>query len=497
MLNLTESIKKHGIIEPLLLRPYNGKYEILLGNKRYEIAKKLNFITVPALVKEIDEELYQEYKKLNNINQNKKKNNNKFINLNPQYNDSEEYPKNRKKIKNKEKEKNTNTETTIIPMNNFNNRKDTRNNDIINLSELNKEEYEERDENIMNNNIANNQGVPAQNLGNPSMEQSPSFGGRFFPSLEDEPTNMNMETTGIIGEAMKNATPINPNPTNNNLIDLTDINGDAAAQGQSSQLQENIMQSNQMSPMDNMNNTMNNIQPAINPQQHTPENQNFLNTDVMQRQQEFSMDMPSPIQDPVTDMNMQQSSLEQNSNILQQGSQQTPMGQNNQIPNNFNNKETIEQPVMGNQFDMSQSMMPEQNMNMQSNLEAPVVNSDISMPNNNFDIPQMPMDMPQMPSETNQVINNIPNENIDSNMNIPTPEIKNEQINPLPEMNMGYPNVENNQGKEQQSSNIENITPVINTLKGLATNLQGFGYNLNISEEESDLSVKLTIEIKK
>ena len=55
MQNLTESIKKHGIIEPLLLRPNNGKYEILLGNKRYEIAKRLKFVTVPELLKDVDE----------------------------------------------------------------------------------------------------------------------------------------------------------------------------------------------------------------------------------------------------------------------------------------------------------------------------------------------------------------------------------------------------------------------------------------------------------
>lgn len=500
MQNLTESIKKHGIIEPLLLRPNNGKYEILLGNKRYEIAKRLKFVTVPALVKDVDEELYQEYKKLNNINQNMNNNNNKnkFINPTSQYDEPEEYPQNYKKVSIKEKSKNNVEEKNITPINSFNNRKDTRNSDIINLSELNKEEYEERDENKMNNNMPNNQGVSAQNLSNPAAEQAPSFGGRFFPSLEDEPTNMNMETTNIIGQAMKNATPINQTPNNSNLIDLTDLNGEMPIPEQPNQTLGNMMPSNQMPTMDNQNQMINNSQSEINTPQYTQGAPNFSNTSEMSQQQEFSINMPSPIQDPVSDMNMQQSSLEQNNNFLQPTP--SPIDQNNQVINDFNNNATIDQPVGLNQFDMSQSMIPEQNMNMQTNLETPSYSNEPQMPVNNFEIPQKPADipneMPQMPLDPPQIDNNIPNENMIQNMNMPVSGISNEQINSLPKMNMGSTNIDNAY-QEQPNPNRENVEPVINTLKGLVTNLQGFGYDLNLNEEESDSFVKLTIEIKK
>ena len=54
---LMNSIQHYGIIEPLLVRPQNGKYEILIGNKRYYIAKKLGFQTIPVIVRNIDEEV--------------------------------------------------------------------------------------------------------------------------------------------------------------------------------------------------------------------------------------------------------------------------------------------------------------------------------------------------------------------------------------------------------------------------------------------------------
>ena len=88
---LIDSIREKGISEPLLLRPKNSKYEIVIGNKRYEIARILGLKTVPALVKEIDDEVVQQYKMINSFdkknkvpkNTKKDKNNQpgKFINI--------------------------------------------------------------------------------------------------------------------------------------------------------------------------------------------------------------------------------------------------------------------------------------------------------------------------------------------------------------------------------------------------------------------------------
>lgn len=64
---LIDSIRENGIQEPLLLRPKNNKYEIVIGNRRYEIARILGLKTVPALVKQLDDEVVQQYKIINNF----------------------------------------------------------------------------------------------------------------------------------------------------------------------------------------------------------------------------------------------------------------------------------------------------------------------------------------------------------------------------------------------------------------------------------------------
>ena len=36
---LADSIKEHGIIEPIIVRPLNDKYEIIAGERRYKAAR--------------------------------------------------------------------------------------------------------------------------------------------------------------------------------------------------------------------------------------------------------------------------------------------------------------------------------------------------------------------------------------------------------------------------------------------------------------------------
>lgn len=49
---LCESINKYGIIQPLIVRKINDKYEIVSGERRYRAAKKNGMLTVPVLVGE-------------------------------------------------------------------------------------------------------------------------------------------------------------------------------------------------------------------------------------------------------------------------------------------------------------------------------------------------------------------------------------------------------------------------------------------------------------
>lgn len=49
---LAESIREHGILQPLVVTPHNGRYMIVCGERRYRAAKQLaTFKTLPCLVK--------------------------------------------------------------------------------------------------------------------------------------------------------------------------------------------------------------------------------------------------------------------------------------------------------------------------------------------------------------------------------------------------------------------------------------------------------------
>ncbi|MBE6154801.1 MAG: ParB/RepB/Spo0J family partition protein [Firmicutes bacterium] len=52
---LADSIKQHGIIQPLVLRRVGDKYEIIAGERRYKAATIAGLTTVPAIISNIDD----------------------------------------------------------------------------------------------------------------------------------------------------------------------------------------------------------------------------------------------------------------------------------------------------------------------------------------------------------------------------------------------------------------------------------------------------------
>ncbi len=53
---LSESIKKHGLIQPIVVRPLvTGGYRIIAGERRWRASRKAGLTTVPVIVKEIDD----------------------------------------------------------------------------------------------------------------------------------------------------------------------------------------------------------------------------------------------------------------------------------------------------------------------------------------------------------------------------------------------------------------------------------------------------------
>ncbi len=53
---LTESIKQHGILQPVLVRPLDGeKHELVAGERRYRAAQEIGLKEVPVVIKELDD----------------------------------------------------------------------------------------------------------------------------------------------------------------------------------------------------------------------------------------------------------------------------------------------------------------------------------------------------------------------------------------------------------------------------------------------------------
>ena len=55
---LTESIRKHGILEPLLVRPMGkaGLFELVAGERRFRAAKEVGLTAVPVTIRELSDE---------------------------------------------------------------------------------------------------------------------------------------------------------------------------------------------------------------------------------------------------------------------------------------------------------------------------------------------------------------------------------------------------------------------------------------------------------
>lgn len=52
---LAESIRESGLLQPVLLRPQNGRFEMIAGDRRYLAHKLLNLQEIKAIVKELDD----------------------------------------------------------------------------------------------------------------------------------------------------------------------------------------------------------------------------------------------------------------------------------------------------------------------------------------------------------------------------------------------------------------------------------------------------------
>ncbi len=67
LIELSESIKQHGIINPLIVQDRKDHYEIIGGERRWRAAKKAGLKEVPVIIKNLSEEEIAEYALIDNI----------------------------------------------------------------------------------------------------------------------------------------------------------------------------------------------------------------------------------------------------------------------------------------------------------------------------------------------------------------------------------------------------------------------------------------------
>lgn len=388
-------IKQFGLLDPILVQPKDDKYEIISGIDRYQAAIIANQTRIPVIIQELSTN--------SNINNDTIQNINSF------------------------------------PSNTFS----QNNPDIINLSELSKIklEYERNDLNMNNGQFNNDMTNNNFNLGQQPMNQptqEPTFGGRFFPSLEDEPTNMNMMAGSPLQPNMPPQAPVQTMEPNNNLIDLTDLSGTKDAMPNIGMMppQMEQQQINQIPAMEPSNNFgMPNLGMEPNNSAST-----IINLESLQN----NNPAVSPIQEPV--------SME----ILNEDfGAPTPMNNQFNIPQNFG----MNPGVIETQPEIPTPPQPEFTQ------------------------------QPQMPTMNN--FEGVSNFNINPMSTMP--QMQQDFVGPMPNIMEPTPSEVTVPTTEPS----KDITPITSTIKNLVNNLTAFGYKINVSEEDLPNTSKLVIEIEK
>lgn len=65
--DLAESIKTHGIVQPLLVRPKGKGYELIAGERRWRAAQKAGLHSVPCVIRDADDQMAAEIAMIENI----------------------------------------------------------------------------------------------------------------------------------------------------------------------------------------------------------------------------------------------------------------------------------------------------------------------------------------------------------------------------------------------------------------------------------------------
>lgn len=67
LMELTNSIRVHGVISPIILVPVGSRYMIISGERRYRAAKKAGLMTIPAIVRNYSQKQIDEISLIENL----------------------------------------------------------------------------------------------------------------------------------------------------------------------------------------------------------------------------------------------------------------------------------------------------------------------------------------------------------------------------------------------------------------------------------------------
>jgi len=67
LVELSDSIRANGVIQPIIVRPFQGGYQLIAGERRYRAAQMASLTEIPALVRSVTDEQLFEWSLVENI----------------------------------------------------------------------------------------------------------------------------------------------------------------------------------------------------------------------------------------------------------------------------------------------------------------------------------------------------------------------------------------------------------------------------------------------
>src|SRR5213075_1404211 len=64
---LAQSIRANGVVQPLLVRPMDGRFELIAGERRWRAAQLAGLFRVPAIVRDVSDDKVLELALIENI----------------------------------------------------------------------------------------------------------------------------------------------------------------------------------------------------------------------------------------------------------------------------------------------------------------------------------------------------------------------------------------------------------------------------------------------